>query len=310
MNEIDNQSQSRTATEYPPPAIDFIYPSASQAPPPPRRQSKLHQLQSQGGIWGALATILILLAKFGGVLLGLLVKLKGLLVGLKFLTLGKVLVTGGSMLLTIVLESFALGWPFAVGLTMLIFIHESGHAIAAHRKGIGWSAMLFIPFFGAMYAGKRGGKTVGEDAFIGIMGPVFGTIGGILCVLIYFVNGSIFWLHLARFNFLMNLFNLLPTVPLDGGWIVPVFSSKILAFGVVLLLLVGFHNPMIWILAMMSLPRIIGGWKADPETQPYYRVKPGERWIYGVSYIALAAFLAFSGIWLTGWIRSIRFPFV
>src|SRR5205085_7980468 len=125
--------------------------------------------------------------------------------------------------------------------------------------------------------------------------PVFGTIGGIFCVLMYPITGSIFWLYLARINFLMNLFNLLPTPPLDGGWIAPVFSPKLLALGVVLLFVVGVSNPMIWILALMSLPRIIAGWKADPATQPYYKVKPGDRLIFGISYIALAAFLAFSG---------------
>jgi Zn-dependent protease len=270
----------------------------------------LQRWQGQKGIMGALATILILLAKFGGIVLGVLVKLKGLLVGLKFLTLGKVLITGGSMLLTIVLEAVSFGWAFAVGITALIFFHEFGHATGARMKGIGWSGMLFIPFMGAINFSKRYGKSLSEDAFIGIMGPVFGTIGGIFCLLMFLVTQGPFWLYLARFNFLMNLFNLLPTVPLDGGWIAPVFSPKLLAFGVLLLFLVGWHNPMIWMLAIMSLPRIISGWKADPKTQPYYQVTARERVIFGAAYLGLAAFLAISGIWLTGWIRGLMIPVV
>ena len=256
----------------------------------PKKPSKLHHWQSQGGLIGAIATILLLLAKFWGPILVVLKQAKILAVFAKF---GKFFVTGGSMLLAIVVQAASWGWPMAVGITLSIFIHECGHAYAGKRRGIPMSGMVFIPFLGAAVLLKRGGKNVAEDAFIGIMGPVFGTLSGLLCLLINLMFPSPFWLLLANIIFFINLFNLAPTAPLDGGWITPVFSPKLLLLGVVILFAVAPGNPLIWLLALLSIPRVIGGWKADPKTQPYYQVASRDRWIYGLSYLGLAAALAF-----------------
>lgn len=255
---------------------------------PPEQQGRLARTQAKGGLMGALATIGIVLAKFGAPLLALLGKLKFLAV------FGKVALTGGSMLLSMWLQAKVFGWPFAVGIVLLIFVHECGHAFAAWQRGIPFSGMVFIPFMGALVAHKRGGKDIAEDAYIGIMGPVFGTVGGLACVGIYAVTREPFWLVLAQFNFWINLFNLAPMAPLDGGWIVPLFSPKLLAVGVILLFLIAPHNPLIWILALLSLPRIIGGWKAKPDENPYYQASRATKWKFGLAYLGLAAFLALS----------------
>lgn len=257
------------------------------APAPPANPSLLQRKQQKGGIVGLLATILLVLAKIAAPVLVVLGKLKFLLIGLKY---GKVLLTAGSMLVSIWAYALIYKWPFAVGMVLLIFIHECGHALAARMRGIPASLMLFIPFMGAFVA-IRGGKNLEEDAFIGIMGPVVGTLASLACVPLYFATGSLFWLALASWGFFVNLFNLAPTAPLDGGWITPLFSPKALAFGVVLLVAIGFRNPFIWVLGLMSLPRIIGGWKADPKTEPYYQATAADRWKYGLAYLGLAAFL-------------------
>src|SRR5207248_2185939 len=125
---------------------------------------------------------------------------------------------------------------------------------------------------GAAVFSSRRGKNVAEDAYIGIMGPIFGTLSGCVCLLLNLLQPSLFWVVLAWLIFFVNLFNLAPTVPLDGGWITPVFSPKLLALGVVVIFILAPWNPLIWLLAILSLPRIVGGWKADPKTQPYYSV--------------------------------------
>src|SRR5437660_754975 len=102
-------------------------------PPPPQKPGTLQRWQNQGGCTGAIAAILIVLAKFAAPILALLGKLKGALVLFKFASLTKLLVTGGSMIGTVVVEAWQWGWPFAIGLTALIFVHESGHAWAAHK---------------------------------------------------------------------------------------------------------------------------------------------------------------------------------
>ena len=279
------------------------------APAPPRNPSFLQKKQQQGGIVGALATVLLLLAKIGAPLFVLLGKLKFLLVGLKLLTFGKLLLTFGSMLVSMWAYSHIFGWPFAIGIVLLIFIHECGHAFAARRLGIQSSLMVFIPFMGAFVSTKRGGKSIVEDAYIGIMGPVVGTAACVACALLYLPTGNPLWLALAEWGFFVNLFNLAPTVPLDGGWIAPLFSPKLLAFGAVILIFIGFRNPLIWVLGVLSIPRVVSGWKADPKTMPFYRVSPGDRWRYGAAWFGLAAFLGVGYVLLHDFLH-VRLPLV
>ncbi|MBV9850733.1 MAG: site-2 protease family protein [Armatimonadetes bacterium] len=291
--EIRRQMLAERARAAIPPAPETPHYAAPQNP------SRLQQLKDRGGIVGALATILLVLAKIGAPVLALLAKLKFLLIGLKLLTFGKILLTGGSMLLSMwVWGMYYGGWKFGVAIVLLIFIHECGHAIAGRLRGIPSTAMIFVPLMGAFVSLKRGGKNVVEDAFIGIMGPIFGTLAGVGCIGVYLATGSGFWLLLALFSFWINLFNLAPMAPLDGGWISPVFSPKLLALGVVLLFVIAPRNPLIWILALLSLPRIIGGWKAQPSADPYYQATASDRWKVGVAYFGLAAFLGIAYLWL------------
>jgi Zn-dependent protease len=241
----------------------------------------LDRWKQKGGILGTIATVLIFLLKVGGPFFFVLVKLKVFLL------------FAGSMALSIWLESKVFGWQLAVGIVLLIFIHECGHALAARLRGIPTGVMVFIPFMGAFVTTKKYGRDLVEDAFIGIMGPVVGSVAAALCAAYYFVGHERFWLVLGAWGIAINLFNLLPTPPLDGGWIAPLFSPKLLAIGAVIGVFAGFYNPFIWLLLIMSLPRIISGWKADPRTQPYYQVPAAARWNFGMLYGGLAACLAF-----------------
>lgn len=301
---LEKQRQAGNGTQPPHPFFGhdaFIPPDATPSPPPPKKHSKLEHWKSQGGILGTIAAILLAIAKVGAPLFSLLFKFK------LFIFLKTFLITGGSMLVSMWFWSTQFGWPFAAGFVILIFIHECGHAIAARMLGYPMGVMVFIPFCGALVTIKKGSRNVVEDAHIGIMGPVFGTIGGILCLVIYRFHPITFWLALAYFNFFINLFNLLPTPPLDGGWITPLISPKLLAVGVVLLFIVAPRNPMIWILVVLSLPRIISGWKAKP-TDPFYQAPMAQRWKYGLAYVGLAAFLGYSVLVLQDELKLRRRP--
>jgi Zn-dependent protease len=250
----------------------------------PRGPGTLHKWRAKGGVVGGLAGALMFIVKVVWPALALFGKLKFLLI------------TGGSMLLSMWLYATMFGWPFAVGIVMLIFIHECGHALAAHRSGLKYGFMLFVPMMGAFVTTKGFGRNLVTDAYIGIMGPIIGTFASVAVALAYIPTHNLFWLALGQWGFLVNLFNLLPTPPLDGGWITPLFSPKLLAIGAVIAFVVGFKNPLIWLLLIVSLPRIVGGWKADPKTQPYYNVPIAEKWKYGMLYVGLAVFLAVGGI--------------
>jgi Zn-dependent protease len=265
---------------------------------PPPRQSKLQAAKSQGGWIGALAALALLLAKFWGPLLLLLSKLK-------FLALFKTFfITGGTMIASMWAWSTVFGWTFAVGFVILILVHESGHAIAGKALGHKVGPMVFVPFMGA-FVSIGHTRNIVEDAHIGIMGPVFGTLGGLACLAIYQLSPSPYWLALANVTFFMNLFNLLPMPPLDGSWITPLISPKLLVAGVILLFVVAPSNPMIWILGLLSIPRIIQGWKAKG-SDPFYQAPAAARWKYGLAYVGLAAFLALSNMMLHDELRSHR----
>jgi len=215
------------------------------------------------------ATFLLLLAaKAKTFLLGA----KSLLILLKA---GKILTTSGSMLISIWLYALAFGWPFGVGIVVSIFIHEMGHVFVAWRQGVPVSAPIFIPFMGALIIQKRSAKTAWAEALIGIGGPLGGTIGALLFYGVYVATGNHFFLGLAYFGFLINLFNLLPVFPLDGGWIVASISPYLWLAGLVALVALFamglVRNPFVIILVLMSLPTMWRGLTKKESTSPVWR---------------------------------------
>ena len=146
---------------------------------------------------------------------------------LKLGTIGKLLLTFGTMLLSMWAYSKLFGWPFAIGVVLMIFVHECGHALAARRFKLPYAGMLFIPLFGGIVFHRKGGTSVVQDAFVGIMGPVVGTLYGLVCHGIYLATREPLWLELARWSYFVNLFNLaFPLSPFDGHWIAAVFGKR------------------------------------------------------------------------------------
>ncbi len=175
------------------------------------------------------------LGPLGTALLFLLAKAKAALTFiipiLKFLKLGKVLLTSGTMLLSVWVYSLLFGWKFALGFVICIFVHEMGHVLAAMAYGVPVSAPVFIPGFGALILQKRGAKSAWIEAIIGIGGPIGGTISALACWAIYATTNNPLFLGLAYVAFFMNLFNMTPMFPLDGGWIVGAISPYLWAAG-------------------------------------------------------------------------------
>jgi Zn-dependent protease len=168
---------------------------------------------------------------FGVLLAGIGSKLKALLPLLKLGKFGGTIIT---MLLSI--GGYALMFPihFAVGLVLLIFVHEMGHVWAARIKGIPVSAPSFIPFLGAVITMKRQPSDAATEAFIALGGPLLGTVGALICLGVAFLFRQEVWLALALTGFFLNLFNLLPIHPLDGGRIVVAISRWLWVVGLVL----------------------------------------------------------------------------
>jgi Zn-dependent protease len=284
---------------YPPTPV---YPAPYAAPvpaslPPPTTSAAPKSAPQKKGLLGGLGAIGIALAKFGGAL-------KGLLVGLKFLTFGKYLFTAGTMLASIAVYSALLGWRFAVGLVLLIFIHEAGHAVAVKRLGYKLTAMVFIPLFGA-YVQHEGGQSRADAAQIAIMGPVAGLLAGLACGAVYGITGSPLWLVLSYYSFFMNLFNLSAIPMLDGGRVTPLIPSKILLGGLLLNLLVNYRFPICWLLLLFALPQIIEQWRRNP-ADPALGVSKQDQQTYTLAYFGLVIFMGFAAITTQNWIWELR----
>jgi Zn-dependent protease len=149
-------------------------------------------------------------------------KLKAVLLGL--LGKGKLLLLGLSKagtVLTMVLAFGAywalFGWKFAAGLVVSIYIHEMGHVAALRQFGIPASAPMFIPGFGALVRLKQNPKTAVEDARVGLAGPWWGLGAALAAAGAYWATSAPIWAVIARTGAWINLFNLLPIAPLDGG---------------------------------------------------------------------------------------------
>jgi Zn-dependent protease len=247
------------------------------------------------GLGGIGATIAALLLKFKTALL--------FLFNLKWLVfVGKFGLAGISAVFSVVVYSFIFGWPFAIGLVALLFIHEMGHALVMKLKGIPVGGMIFIPMLGAAVTMRQMPQNARDEAEVGIAGPIAGAIASSVCLAFAETTPHIpsFWAPLAYFGFFMNLFNLIPIVPFDGGRVLAAIDRRVWIVG--FLGLLAFQvwswingNNSIWLLffilmAAMQL-RSRGASPNTPEAKAYYSVPVGTRIVLSLLYFSLAAVL-------------------
>ncbi|MBM3393112.1 MAG: site-2 protease family protein [Betaproteobacteria bacterium] len=214
--------------------------------------------------------------------------------GAKF---GKIFLTGGSMLISVVAYAFIFGWWYAAGFVLLIFVHEMGHYIAARRRGLDVGAPTFIPFVGAWIQLKDLPHDAETEAYVGLGGPLVGTIGALVCYVMARSYHSDLLLALSYSGFFLNLFNMIPLSPFDGGRITAAISPKLWLVGAPILVALFFYrpSPLLILMALLAAPQV---WKAirfnrhAPENLAYYSVPTAKRWEYAFWYVGLIAFLA------------------
>jgi Zn-dependent protease len=121
----------------------------------------------------------------------------------------------GSIFVAVGAYALFFGWKFAVGIVLLLLLHELGHYIEAKREGLNPKLPVFIPFLGAYVQYTRGNPW--QTARIAIAGPILGGLASLACYVIGRADGSDLFLALAYFGFFINLINLIPLGILDGG---------------------------------------------------------------------------------------------
>ena len=216
-----------------------------------------------------------------------------LLSGLKW---GKLATTGGTMLLSLAVYATIWGWPYAAGFIALMFAHEMGHYVAARQCGLNVGAPAFIPFVGAWINLKEQPRDVRTEAYVAVAGPLVGTVSAVAVYLWSRWTGSTLLLAIAYAGLFLNLFNLLPVSPLDGGRITAIISPRVWLIGapVMLAMLLYRPSPVLAIIAIIAFPELIKAWKYDPkapENLAYYGVPLQAKLEYGGLYLALTAYL-------------------
>ncbi len=208
----------------------------------------------------------------------------------------KLLTSFGSALVSIAAYALIWGFPFAVGFVALLFLHELGHVIQLRREGVKASAPMFIPFLGAVIAAKSMGRDAAAEARVGLAGPVLGSIATLVPLGIWLATGSDFWRALAYIGFFLNLLNLLPVLPLDGGRAMAALSPWIwlVGFAGLVVLAFFFPNPILFLVLLFGGIESWRRWKLrnTPEARAYHAIPARTRALVAAAYLGLAALLA------------------
>jgi Zn-dependent protease len=208
----------------------------------------------------------------------------------------KFLATALSMFASIGVYALAFGWWWAVGFVLLMFVHEMGHALELKRLGVPFSAPIFIPFVGAMIGMKQLPDDAWKEARVGLAGPVLGSVGAAVCWALADATNSNTLRAIAYIGFFLNLFNLLPFLPLDGGRAAAALHPAV--WGVGLLLVLGLvivrPNPILILILVVGGMEVVRRWKSrnTPQFASYYRVTAAQRATIATVYFGLAGLLA------------------
>ena len=226
---------------------------------------------------------------------GLLLKLKGLLFFIKF---APALISAA---VSVVIYSWLFGWTFAFGIVASLFIHEMGHALVMKLKGIPVGGLIFIPLLGAAVTMRQMPANAKDEAEVGIAGPIAGAIAASVCLVLAHLTQDTrtIWAPLAYFGFFINLFNLIPIVPFDGGRVLAAIDRRIWILGFAGLLIYqiwlwmngNFSIFLLFFIIIAATQLWSRGKDNTPESQAYYDVPLGTRITLGLVYFGLAVVL-------------------
>jgi len=124
-----------------------------------------------------------------------------------------------SLLLFLGLGAAAWDWKLVVLLIPILLFHEMGHLVAMRWCNYRNLRMFFIPLFGAAVTGQNYNVPGWKKVIVSLMGPLPGIALGIVIGLVAVPLKQPLLLEAATMMIILNGFNLLPVLPLDGGWV-------------------------------------------------------------------------------------------
>lgn len=204
----------------------------------------------------------VLLAKFKGLLL--------LILNVKWLFfLPKIFLFGGSFFISIWFYALFYGWKVGVILVLMLLAHEMGHYVTIRNYGLPARLPMFLPGIGAYTMGGVP-DSLESDAYIALAGPLTGLGVSAICYYFGMQFHDPLWTVAAYFGAFINLFNMLPVLPFDGGRVAGALSPALWVIGFALFIAVSLiaHIGIFFVIlfGLFALPSAIAGFRghADP----------------------------------------------
>lgn len=287
--------QNGGSSTTPAPAAGGWYGAPGESSARPLGETSPPSGGSGGGTWQQTPIGRGIMRGWPLILLGL-SKLKWLAVLFKF----KAFTTFGSMLVSLGAYALFFGWQFALGFIALLFIHEMGHAAVMRAQGIKTTPVVFIPMMGAVIGMREMPKNVFAEAQMALGGPILGSIGALACLGLWQATGAPIFVALAYSGFMLNLFNLIPVSPLDGGRAMAAISpwGWLVGIALMVLLFLRVHSLILGFILIVGGMEVFNRWRSRDQDRAYYEATAQQRLIVSAVYFGLAALLAFGMYYL------------
>lgn len=227
--------------------MEYLPPSSQ---PEPERQPKPARRRPSGGIGAIIAAGAALLLKFKFLLL----------FGVKLFSVS------WTFLLSLWIYVVIFGWKLAVVVMLLLLAHELGHYFAFRAYGLPVRLPAFVPLLGAFTAGAPA-RDLEQDAYIALAGPLTGLGLAAVCYAVGETQHDRFWYACADLSAFLNLFNMIPMPPFDGGRVIAALWPPlwVIGFALFVAFAVYFHIPILFIIiiGLLGLPAMMAAWRGD-----------------------------------------------
>jgi len=158
------------------------------------------------------------------------------------------------------------GWRFAIVIVLLLLAHEFGHYFAFRAYGLPVKLPMLIPLMGAVTYGAMP-EELEHDAYIALAGPLTGLVLAAGCYAAGMATQERFWFACADVSAILNLFNMIPMLPFDGGRIVGAIwpALWIAGFAVFIGACIFLHVPLLFmvIVGALGIPAMISAWRGN-----------------------------------------------
>jgi len=209
-------------------------------------------------------------------------------------------VAGASMALSIAAYATKAPLPLVVGFTIIILIHEIGHAVVIRAKGLRAGMLVFIPFIGGAVTLKDQPRSAYDDAQIGLAGPIAGTFASLVVLQMYKWTDTPLYLAIAAAGFAVNLLNLLPIGMLDGGRISAAVTKWMWVFGggALVYKVAKQPNPLMLVILLLVAFQVYASIQREKDDRTFYDVTMSQRAAIAITYFFLVVFLGHQ-TWMT-----------